>query len=218
MALDFPHLDLSADEVLTSTRSVRKRLDLEKPVPLEVITDALEVALQAPSGSNAQGWHWIVLTDPEPKKIVAEYYRKSYFAYAEAGAAARAAKPPKDLETAEKVASSATYLAEVMEQVPALVIGAIHVPGGELPQGNQAGLWGSLLPAAWSLALALRERGLGSAWTTLHLEYEREVAEALGIPATVRQGVLLPVAYTKGTDFKKAKRLPAEKLTHWNTW
>ncbi|MCA0158789.1 nitroreductase family protein [Tsukamurella sp. M9C] len=218
MALDFPHLDLTADEVLTTTRSVRKRLDLERPVPLEVITDALEVALQAPSGSNAQGWHWIVLTDPEPKRIVAEYYRKSYFAYAEAGAAARAANPPKDLETAEKVASSATYLAEVMDQVPALVIGAIHVPGGELPEGTQAGLWGSLLPAAWSLALALRERGLGSAWTTLHLGYEREVAEALGIPATVRQGVLLPVAYTKGTDFKLAKRAPLETVLHVNGW
>ncbi|WP_256671509.1 nitroreductase family protein [Nocardia cyriacigeorgica] len=114
MAEDFPHLDLSADEVLTTTRSVRKRLDLERPVPLEVVTDALDVALQAPSGSNMQSWHWLVLTDPEPKKIVAEYYRKSYFAYAEAGAATRAAKPPKDLETAEKVASSATYLAEII--------------------------------------------------------------------------------------------------------
>ncbi|KXP03191.1 nitroreductase family protein [Tsukamurella pseudospumae] len=218
MALDFPHLDLSADEVLATTRSVCKRLDLEREVPLGVITDALEVALQAPSGSNAQGWHWIVLTDPEPKKIVAEYYRKSYFAYAEAGAAARAAKPPKDLETAEKVASSATYLAEIMEQVPALVIGAIHVPGGELPAGNQAGLWGSLLPAAWSLALALRERGLGSAWTSLHLEYEREIAEALGIPASVRQGVLMPVAYTQGTDFKRAKRAPLDTVLHVNGW
>ncbi|GAA1072665.1 nitroreductase family protein [Tsukamurella spumae] len=218
MALDFPHLDLSADEVLTTTRSVRKRLDLEREVPLGVITDALEVALQAPSGSNAQGWHWIVLTDPEPKRIVAQYYRTSYSAYAEAGAAARAAKPPKDLETAEKVASSATYLAEIMERVPALVIGAIHVPGGELPSGNQAGLWGSLLPAAWSLALALRERGLGSAWTSLHLEYEREVAEALGIPASVRQGVLMPVAYTKGTEFKPAKRAPLETVLHVNRW
>ena len=210
--------DLSVDEVLTTTRSVRKRLDLERPVPLDVITDALEVALQAPSGSNAQGWHWIVLTDPEPKKIVAEYYRKSYSAYAAAGAAARAAKPPKDVETAEKVASSATYLAEILEQVPALVIGAMHVPGGELPDDNQAQVWGSLLPAAWSLALALRERGLGSAWTTLHLTYEREVAEALGIPANIRQGVLLPVAYSKGTDFKTAKRAPLDTVLHVNRW
>ncbi|AHH20047.1 putative nitroreductase [Nocardia nova SH22a] len=218
MSGTFEHLHLSADEVLTTTRSVRKRLDLERPVPLEVITEALEVALQAPSGSNAQRWHWIVLTDPEPKRIVAEYYRKSYFAYAEAGAAARAAKPPKDLESAEKVASSATYLAEILEQVPALVIGAIHVPGAELPVGNQAQLWGSLLPAAWNLALALRVRGLGSAWTTLHLEYEREIAEALGIPPNIRQGVLLPVAYTKGTDFKRAKRAPLDTVLHINHW
>jgi nitroreductase len=213
-----PHLGLSADQVLTSTRSVRKRLDLEREVPLEIIKDALEVALQAPSGSNAQGWHWIVLTDPEPKRIVAEYYRRAFAPYAEAGAAARAAKPPADQDTAEKVASSAQYLADVMERVPALVIGAIHTPGGRLPEGNQAGLWGSLLPAAWSLALALRERGLGSAWTTLHLGYEREVAEALGIPASVRQGVLMPVAYTKGTEFKPAKRAPLETVLHVNHW
>ncbi|WP_440713858.1 nitroreductase family protein [Gordonia sp. FQ] len=218
MTTTFPQLDLSVDEVLTTTRSVRKRLDLDRPVPLEVITEALEVALQAPSGSNAQGWHWIVLTDPEPKRIVAEHYRRAYAAYAAAGAVARAAKPPKDLATAEKVASSATYLAEVMDRVPALVIGAIHVPGGELPSGNQAQTWGSLLPAAWNLALALRSRGLGSAWTTLHLEYEREVAEALGIPPNVRQGVLLPVAYTKGTDFKPAKRAPLESVLHVNGW
>ncbi|BDH55296.1 nitroreductase family protein [Tsukamurella sp. PLM1] len=218
MTLEIPHLDLSADEVLTSTRSVRKRLDLERPVPIEVITDALEVALQAPSGSNAQGWHWIVVTDPELRKTIADYYRRSYYAYAEAGAAARAANPPKDAETAAKVASSATYLADVMDQVPALVIGAIHVAGGELPPGNQAGVWGSLLPAAWSLALALRERGLGSAWTTLHLQYEQEVAAALGLPPNIRQGVLLPVAYTKGTDFKPAKRAPLESVLHVNGW
>ncbi|WP_019201258.1 nitroreductase family protein [Tsukamurella sp. 1534] len=215
---EFPQLDLSADELLTTTRSVRKRLDLERPVPLEVITEALEVALQAPSGSNAQGWHWIVLTDPEKKRIAAEYYKKSYYAYAEAGAAARAANPPEDLETAEKVVSSATYLADVMHEVPALVIGALHVPGGALPEGNQAGVWGSLLPAAWSLSLALRERGLGSAWTTLHLTYEREVAEALGIPENIRQGVLLPVAYTKGTGFKPAKRAPLDTVLHVNGW
>ncbi|CAM3958651.1 MULTISPECIES: nitroreductase family protein [Tsukamurella] len=218
MTESIPHLNLSADEVLTSTRSVRKRLDLERPVPLEVITDALEVALQAPSGSNAQGWHWIVLTDPEKKRIVAEYYARSFAAYAAAGAEARAKNPPKDLQTAEKVASSAQYLADVMHEVPALVIGAIHVPGGELPEGNQAGVWGSLLPAAWSLSLALRERGLGSAWTTLHLVYEREVAEALGLPENIRQGVLLPVAYTKGTDFKPAKRAPLDTVLHVNGW
>ena len=104
-----------------------------------------------------------------------------------------------------------------MAEVPVLVIGAISATEAELA-GNQAGLWGSLLPAAWSLALALRARGLGTTWTTLHLRYEREVADLLGLPDDVRQGVLLPVAYTKGTDFRPARRLPAAQVTHWNSW
>jgi nitroreductase len=102
--------------------------------------------------------------------------------------------------------------------VPVLVIGAITVGPAGLPAGNQAGIWGSLLPAAWSLQLALRARGLGSAWTTLHLAYEREVAELLSIPDDVRQGVLLPVAYTKGTDFKPGPRADLDAVLHVNGW
>ncbi|MGV9857640.1 nitroreductase family protein [Gordonia sp. NPDC003425] len=202
-------LPLDPDQLLTTTRSVRKRLDLDRPVPIEVVKEALEVALQAPTGSNSQTWHWIVLTDPEIKEKVAAYYARSFAAYA--------AQRDATTDTARRVASSSTYLAEVMGQVPVLVIGAIYT-GGELPEGNQAGVWGSLLPGAWSLALALRARGLGSAWTTLHLTYEREVAELLGIPPTVHQGVLLPVAYTKGTDFKPAGRRPLDEVLHIDGW
>jgi len=208
-------LPLDPDQLLTSTRSVRKRLDLERPVPLEVVREALEVALQAPSGSNTQGWHWIVLTDPDKRKAVADLYAKSFSAYRAAGR-----KEWDDQErqaTQDRVQSSADFLAEHMAEVPVLVIGAIFT-GGDLPTGNQAGLWGSLLPAAWSLQLALRARGLGSAWTTLHLAYEKEVAELLGIPDTVRQGVLLPVAYTKGTDFKPAPRAPLDTVLHVDGW
>ncbi|MEE4024221.1 nitroreductase family protein [Gordonia sp. PKS22-38] len=202
-------LPLDPDQLLTTTRSVRKRLDLERPVELEVVREALEVALQAPSGSNSQTWHWIVLTDPEVKQKVADLYAKSFAAYS-------ANQPGKDA-TAQRVRSSAQYLADTMGQVPVLVIGAIY-SGGELSKGNQAGLWGSLLPGAWSLSLALRARGLGSAWTTLHLAYEKEIAEILGIPSTVHQGVLLPVAYTKGTDFKPAGRKPLDDILHVNHW
>jgi len=208
-------LPLDPDQLLTSTRSVRKRLDLERPVPLEVVREALEVALQAPSGSNTQGWHWIVLTDPDKRKAVADLYAKSFSAYRAAGR-----KEWDDQErqaTQDRVQSSADFLAEHMAEVPVLVIGAIFTDG-DLPAGNQAGLWGSLLPAAWSLQLALRARGLGSAWTTLHLAYEKEVAELLGIPETVRQGVLLPVAYTKGTDFKPAPRAPLDTVLHVDGW
>lgn len=206
-----PHelLALSPDELLTTTRSVRKRLDLTRPVPLDMIRDCLEVALQAPSGSNSQTWHWIVLTEPEVKQQVATFYARSYAAYA----AAR----PKATTPQSRIASSAQYLAETMSQVPVLVIGALEL-GGPLPAGNQANLWGSLLPGAWSLALALRARGLGSAWTTLHLTYEREIADLLGVPDSVHQGVLLPVAYTKGTDFKPAQRKPLDDFLHIDRW
>lgn len=202
-------LPLNPDELLTTTRSVRKRLDLERPVPLEVVTEALEVALQAPTGSNRQQWHWIVVTDPQRRKTIADYYARSFAEYAKV-------QPVRD-ETGRRVAASAQYLADVMAEVPVLVIGAIFT-GSDLPAGNQAPLWGSLMPGAWSLQLALRARGLGSAWTTLHLTYEKEIAELLGIPDTVRQGVLFPVAYTKGTDFKKAPRRPMDEVLHINEW
>ena len=180
-------------------------------MPLEVVREALAVAMQAPSGSNSQGWHWLVLTDPGVRAGVAELYRRSYLAY-------RGAKPEAGTAAEERMRASSDHLAEVMAQVPVLVIGAIWVGREGLPEGNQAGVWGSLLPAAWSFALALRARGLGSAWTTLHLRYEREVAELLGLPDNVRQGVLLPVAYTKGTDFKPGPRADFDAVLHVNGW
>ncbi|HNP58164.1 MAG TPA: nitroreductase family protein [Gordonia sp. (in: high G+C Gram-positive bacteria)] len=203
-------LPLDPDQLLTTTRSVRKRLDLDRPVPLDVIREALEVALQAPTGSNSQGWHWIVIDDAEKKRQIADLYRKSFAPYI-------AAQGNRD-ETGQRVASSASYLAEVLDQVPVFVIGAIHVGRAGLPEGNQAGLWGSLLPGAWSLQLALRARGIGSAWTTLHLVYEKEVAQILGIPDTIAQGVLLPVAYYTGEGFNPAPRRPLEDVLHINGW
>jgi len=204
-------LPLNPDELLSTTRAVRKRLDLDRPVPLEVVREALQLALQAPSGGNRQGWHWIVLTDEEPKKRIAELYARSH------RAVYRAPDAPLDPARARILASS-DYLRNNMHRVPVLIIGAITVDEGELPPGNQAGLWGSVLPAAWSLALALRARGLGTTWTTLHLRYEQEAAEVLGLPANVRQGVLLPVAYTEGTDFKPGPRHDLDAVLHVNRW
>jgi len=204
-------LPLNPDELLSTTRAVRKRLDLDRPVPLEVVQEALQLALQAPSGGNRQGWHWIVLTDEEPKKRIAELYARSH------RAVYRAPDAPLDPARARILASS-DYLRDNMHRVPVLIIGAITVDEGELPPGNQAGLWGSVLPAAWSLALALRARGLGTTWTTLHLRYEQEAAEVLGLPANVRQGVLLPVAYTEGTDFKPGPRHDLDAVLHVNRW
>jgi nitroreductase len=209
-------LRLNPDELLTTTRSVRRRLDLERPVPLDVVREALEVALQAPTGGNAQTWHWIVVTDPEKRAAIAGMYARSYARYRASSGRAYADATRQAVQ--QRVSSSADYLADHMGEVPVLVIGAIFTGAEEFEPGSQAGLWGSLLPAAWSLQLALRARGLGSAWTTLHLAYEREIAELLGIPPTVRQGVLLPVAYTVGTDFRPAHRAPLEDVLHVDGW
>lgn len=212
-------LPLTPDELLTTTRSVRKRLDLERPVPLELVEECITVALQAPTGSNSQQWQWIVVTDAELRSKIGEYYAKSFATYRTSGSSGRHLEGAgtERLATQDRVASSADYLADVMGRVPVLVIACIKV-GPELPPGNQAGLWGSLLPAAWSYQLAARARGLGSAWTTLHLAYEREVAELLGIPDDVRQGVLLPTAYFTGETFKPAPREPVATVLHHDRW
>jgi nitroreductase len=212
-------LPLTPDELLTTTRSVRKRLDLDRPVPVELVEECITVALQAPTGSNSQGWQWIVVTDADLRARIGEYYGKSFARYRDAGSSRRhlAGAGAERLATQERVSSSADYLAEVMGRVPVLVIACLTV-GPELPSGNQAGLWGSLLPAAWSYQLAARARGLGSAWTTLHLAYENEVAELLGIPPEVRQGVLLPTAYFTGETFKPAPREPVSTVLHHDRW
>lgn len=212
-------LPLGPDELLTTTRSVRKRLDLDRPVPMQVIRDSLEVALQAPSGSNQQGWHWLVVTDADKRARIGEYYRQAYTAY-RGSAHYPTNNPTGDTDrdaTQNRVADSAGYLAERMGEVPVLVIAAMTAKA-ELPAANQAGMWGSLLPAAWSLQLALRARGLGSAWTSLHLQYEQEIAQLLGVPGHVRQGVLLPVAYYTGETFRPAKRRPLDEVLHVDAW
>jgi nitroreductase len=199
---------LPPDELLTTTRSVRKRLDLTRPVPLELVKESLEVALQAPTGGNSQGWHWMVVTDPDLRAGLGDYYRRSFEAYRDGARRAAAAYDDADRRaTQARVGSSAQYLADHMGEVPVLVLACI-----------EAGLWGSLLPAAWSYQLAARARGLGTAWTTLHLRYEREVAELLGIPPHVRQGVLLPTAYYTGETFRPASREPLETVLHLDRW
>jgi nitroreductase len=212
-------LPLDPDELLTTTRSVRKRLDFDRPVPLELVKESIEVALQAPTGSNQQGWHWVVVTDAEKRARIGEYYRQTYERYStSAASAARTAALSEDRQVVQgRVRSSSQYLADRMGEVPVHVIACITA-GVDLPAGNQAGLWGSLLPAAWSYQLAARARGLGSAWTTLHLAHEKEIAELLGIPPEVRQGVLLPTAYFTGETFKPAPREPLDKVLHVDTW
>jgi nitroreductase len=214
-------LDLDPDKLLTTTRAVRRRLDFERPVPLEVIRECLEVAVQAPSGSNAQGWHWVVVADEAKRAALGEIYARAFALYrASPQYAGRVITgDPAREATQQRVAASAEYLAENMGRVPVLVIPCISGRVDGAPALGSASVWGSLLPATWSFCLAARARGLGTSWTTLHLMFEREAADVLGIPFDeVAQGALLPVAYTKGTDFRPAPRVPLDGIVHVDGW
>jgi nitroreductase len=211
---------LSPDELLSTTRSVRKRLDLQRPVPIELVRECLRIAVQAPTGSNRQDWHWIVVTDAAARAKIGEYYRRSFERYYRSSPAPEHLYPDDAARAGvqRRVAASAVYLAERMGEVPVLVIAGIKLGFDQLPAGNQAGLWGSLLPAVWSYMLAARARGLGTAWTSLHLAYEREVAELLGIPADVHQGALIPTAFYTGDTFRPAARVPLDEVIHLDRW
>jgi nitroreductase len=202
----------SVDELLSTTRAVRKRLDLERPVGREVILECIQLAMQAPTASNTQDWRWLVVTDADKRAAIADIYSSigaQYLAYAVDNAT--------DPQT-QRVYQSAMSLTTTLAKVPVHVIPCLdqRIDGAEL--GVAAAAWASIIPAGWSFLLALRSRGLGSVWTTMHLFKEKEVAELLGIPPTVTQAALFPVAYTIGTDFRPAARPPAQSVTYWDSW
>jgi len=209
--------ELGIDELLTTTRSVRKRLDLTRTVSLDLVKECLEIAIQAPTGSNSQTWHFVVISDPDLREKIGGYYRHSVERYLAAGRRAGDRYPddPERSATLARIGDSTEWLADHMGQVPVLVLACI---AADLPAGNQAGVWGSLLPAVWNYMLAARSRGLGTCWTTLHLRYEREIADLLGLPDGVHQGVLIPTAYYTGSTFKPAKRQPLDEVLHLNRW
>jgi nitroreductase len=202
----------SVDELLTTTRAVRKRLDLTRPVGRDVILECVQLAMQAPTASNEQDWRWLVVTDADKRAAIAEIYHSIGAEYL-----AQAAATASDPQT-QRVYQSALGLTKTLAKVPVHVIPCLGTcfDGSNLLAAASA--WASIIPAGWSFLLALRSRGLGSVWTTMHLAKEREVGELLGIPATVTQAALFPVAYTIGNDFRPASRPPAETITFWNTW
>ena len=214
-------LDLTPDELLTTTRSVRKRLDFDRPVDLDVVRECIQIAAQAPTGGNGQGWHFVIVTDQAKKDQIAEWYREAFQIFYGDPDAVIAALPAEDSgssDTLRRVVDSATYLAQNLAKAPVWVIPCIAGRTDNTPAAMQAGVWGSLLPAGWSFCLAARARGLGTCWTTLHLFKEKETAELLGIPDNVMQGALIPVAHTKGTDFKPGARKDLDRIIHLETW
>ena len=212
-------LSLTADDLLSTTRAVRRRLDFDRDVEPELITECIRLAQQAPSAYNTQSAHFVVVTDPDKKAALAELWRRgrphgrelpiSYANYQYQGA--------EHAATAPKMVASSSYLAENLHRAPVIVIPcvAFRTDGGQNVL-MQSLVWGAVLPAVWSLFLALRVRGLGSVWTTAHLMREQEMADLLGIPSDYTQVGLFPIAYTIGTDFKKAPRKPVDEVVSWN--
>ncbi len=219
----------SIDHVLTTTRSVKKRLDFSRPVDPEVIQRCIEIALQSPTGVNSQGWYFLVVTDPDKRLALGEVYRRAMRDYVEFQNQQPPQYPTDSLRAGQwqRMLDASMYLNERVHEAPVHIIPCINTRVKDYPLLFQsptpssfyhASLYGSILPAAWSLMLALRARGLGSAWTTVHLVYEKEAAEILDIPDTILQAALLPVAHFTGDDFRPAKRLPVEEVTYWNGW
>ena len=218
MSQQSPVLPLTPDELLTTTRAVRKRLDLTRPVEREVIEECLAIAQQGPSASNMQQWSFVVVTDPDRRAALAELYRKGAETYSRNRPDSQFDNPER-VATQTRVISSAMYLVEHLHQVPVHVIPCINGRGDNRPAVVQSALWGTVAPAAWSFMLAARARGLGTVWTSFHLFHEEAAAEILGIPYDrVMQAALIPVAYTRGSNFRPAPREPLERIIHWDTW
>ncbi len=212
------------DRLLTTTRAVRRRLDLEREVDPKIVRDCLRISQQAPTASNAQGWRWVILADADKRLAIAELYRRARKDYVAKQAErdrrrGNEARPSAEDAQTKRTRASALHLEEHLHEVPVLVIPCLM---GRLREGASSmmasGFFGSIYPAMWSLQLALRARGLASAITTLHLEYESEAARILEIPERVTQCALMPVAWSIGQDYRPAERPPVDEILHWNGW
>lgn len=192
------------DRVMTTTRSVRRRLDFERPIDPELIEACIDIATQAPTGLPPESWRFLIITEPKPKAQLAELYRNAL----ETMSRARGG----DLKPTQRA------LAERLHEIPALILACSLGRPASDSVARQVAFYGSILPAAWSLMLALRARGLGATWTTLHLLHEEDVARLLGIPADVTQTVMLPVGHLKDAVLRPAPRRPAAEVTYWNHW
>jgi nitroreductase len=200
------------DKLLATTRSVRRRLDLERPVERDVLLECLRLAVQAPTGGNAQGWRWLIVDDPDTVAELGAIYQRMGERYL------ASYRGDEMTDQTLRVLDSADYLSEILGRVPAMVVPCIKGRLADTSPISAASFYGSIIPAVWSFQLALRSRGLGTCFTTLHLAHEKEAAELLGIPDDITQVALLPVAYTTGDDFRPAARGPIEHITYFNGW
>jgi len=219
---DYPIVDLTTDALLTTTRSVRRRLDLTRPVPIDLIRECLEIAVQAPTSGNLQNASFIVVTDAEQRRAIADVYLRTWrmIAASPYAVAERFKDDPERNREQRKVSDSATYLAEHFGEVPVLVVPCVDVMDGDgrLTAENANQYWSSVMPATWSYMLAARSRGLGTTWTGVTLMAEKELRAILGLPDNVYHATVIPTAYYTGTTFRPGKRIPLDDVLHFDRW
>lgn len=216
----------NVDEVLTTTRAVRRRLDLTRPVPRPIVEECIDLARQAPIAENVEQCRFVVVDDAAARRAVADVYRHAAQDFVLTPLAKRAqqraesGEPPREREPRfERIMASALYLFEHFDEIPALVlVGSEGRPPREGVGAYASGFYGSIYPTVWSFQLALRSRGLGSSLTCIHLHYADELTAALELPENFVQVALLPVGYTLGLEFRAAPRLPRGDVVHWNGW
>ena len=210
------------NDLLTTTRSVRKRLDLTRPVDRAVLEECLAAAQQAPCESNSQRVHFVVVTNPDQRRALAEVFRRGFEIYKTLpglGVYNARYDDPRQDASRPRIQASLEHLVEHLHDVPVHVIPCITSRTDNQPTVLQSAMWGSVVPATWSFMLAARSRGLGTCWTSLHLFFEEEAAALIGVPyGEVMQAALIPVAYTQGDTFKPAYRQPLENIVHWGHW
>jgi nitroreductase len=215
-------LDLTPDQLLSTTRAVRKRLDFNRPVDDDTLRECVELAMQSPSGSNNPTMQFVIVRDAAKRAALGEIYRQCFAIYQSMdGVYVGSIKKDTAEEQAQqdRVQSSADYLMDHMGDAPALVIPCMFGRTDGMPAMAASSMMANIVPAMWSFMLAARARGLGTCWTTVHLMMEQQAADVLGIPFDqVQQVCMSPVAYTNGTDFKPAMRPAADTIIHWDTW
>lgn len=219
---DYPIVELSTDELLTTTRSVRRRLDLTKPVPMGLIRECLEIALQAPTSANVQNWNFIVVTDADQRRAIAEVYRRTWESIVASPFAVADRFQDNAARNREqrRVSDSASYLADHIGEVPVLMIPCVELIDGDdtLTGENSNRYWSSIMPATWSYMLAARSRGLGTTWTGVTIMADAEMRTILGLPDHVCHATTIPTAYYTGTTFRRAKRIPLDDVMHFDRW
>jgi len=183
--------EMPLEEAITTQRAVR-RLKRD-PVPDALVLRLIELALKAPTGSNAQGWEWIVVRDPAVKARLARQNRRAFRLYGALGRRATANDPKM-----ARVLDAVQWQADHFEEVPVVVVACLRGPRLGFPNIAATSYYGSIFPSVQNLLLAARAAGLGAALITLPLWSTFAARRILGLPWSVTPCAVIPLGWPTG--------------------